>query len=36
VTTHSARRAPVKRLNDVEKPPPKKSTRSRPHLGGKP
>jgi hypothetical protein len=36
VTTHSARRAPVKRLNDLEKPPPKKSTRSRPHLGGKP
>jgi hypothetical protein len=36
VTTHSARRAPVKRLNEFEKPPPKKSTRSRPHLGGKP
>jgi hypothetical protein len=36
VTTRSARRAPVKRLNEIEKPAPKKATRSRPHLGGKP
>jgi hypothetical protein len=36
VTTRSARRAPVKRLNEIEKPAPKKPTRSRPHLGGKP
>jgi hypothetical protein len=36
VTTRSAHRAPVKRLNEIEKPAPKKPTRSRPHLGGKP